>query len=545
MQERTSMQNDGRVVVITGAAGGIGKALLEAFHRDGVTIAAVDLPGTNVTEIAAALAPRHAGFDCDVSSEDAIVDLVARIEARFGRIDALINNAALGPTMAATVDTDLASFRKAFSVNLLGPFVLAREVARRMADRGGVIVNVASLAGVLGNPKRNAYAASKAGLISLTRSLACEWASRGIRVAAVAPGYVRTPMVAELERSGKADLALVRRRIPLGRMARPDEIAAVVRFLASAAARYVTGAILAVDGGWQSFNQPGDAHPPASGTPEAELARPEPVRGERVVVVTGGARGIGEAIVRKFAAAGDTLIIADQDGASAAGLARSLGPRHLALPLDVASEDDAIALFASVGRRFGRIDVLVNNAAIADAFQPALAQTTADLEKILDVNVTGAFICTREAVKLMSQAGSGGVILNLGSINGFLPFAPRHAYGASKAAIDILTRCMAAELGPSGIRTATIAPGYIRTPGVAMLEASAKIDAKAIRRRIPLGDMGRPQDVADAAFFLASADASYINGSVLYVDGGWTAFGNAGNASDIADEAPDLEGAAE
>lgn len=539
------MQEPGRVVVITGAAGGIGKALLEAFHRDGATIAAVDLPGTDVFEVVGALGSQHAGFHCDVSSEDAIVDLVALIAARFGRIDALINNAALGPTMAATVDTDIASFRKAFSVNLLGPFVLAREVARRMADRGGVIVNVASLAGVLGNPKRNAYAASKAGLISLTRSLACEWASRGIRVAAVAPGYVRTPMVAELERSGKADLALVRRRIPLGRMARPDEIAAVVRFLASAAARYVTGAILTVDGGWQSFNQPGDAHPQVTGTPDAELARPEPVRGERVVVVTGGARGIGEAIVRKFAAAGDTLIIADRDGASAAGLARSLGPRHLALPLDVSSEDDAIALFASVGRRFGRIDVLVNNAAIADAFQPALAQASADLEKILDVNVTGAFVCTREAVKLMSRAGGGGVILNLGSINSFLPFAPRHAYGASKAAIDILTRCMAAELGPSGIRTATIAPGYIRTPGVATLEASGKIDAMAIRRRIPLGDMGRPQDVADAAFFLASADASYVNGSTLYVDGGWTSFGNAGNASDIAEEAPDLEEAAE
>src|SRR5947209_6970673 len=126
------MQSEGRVVIVTGAAGGIGKALLEAFHREGATIAAVDLPGTNVNEIAEALATRHAGFACDVSSEEQIVDLVARIEARFGRIDALINNAALGPSMAATVDTDIVSFRKAFSVNLLGPFVLAREVARRM-----------------------------------------------------------------------------------------------------------------------------------------------------------------------------------------------------------------------------------------------------------------------------------------------------------------------------------------------------------------------------------------------------------------------------
>src|SRR5882672_3196571 len=99
MQERTSIQDPGRVVVITGAAGGIGKALLEAFHRDGATIAAVDLPGTDVIDVVGALGSQHAGFHCDVSSEDAIVDLVTRIEARYGRIDALINNAALGPSM--------------------------------------------------------------------------------------------------------------------------------------------------------------------------------------------------------------------------------------------------------------------------------------------------------------------------------------------------------------------------------------------------------------------------------------------------------------
>jgi NAD(P)-dependent dehydrogenase (short-subunit alcohol dehydrogenase family) len=527
------MQGSGRVVVVTGAAGGIGRALLDAFDRDGDQIAAVDLPGTDVIDLAASLSARHAGFCCDVSCEADVVALVARIEQRFGRIDALINNAALGPTMAATIDTDIASFRKALRVNLLGPFVLAREVVKRMGDRGGVIVNVASLAGILGNPRRNAYAASKAGLISATRSLACEWAGLGIRVSAVAPGYVRTPMVAELERTGKADLNLVRRRIPMGRMARPDEIASAARFLASPAARYVTGAILAVDGGWLSFNQPGDAHPPVAGTPDAELTRPENVRRDRVVLVTGGAKGIGEAIARKFADAGDIVVIADQDGTGAADVARALGERHVSCALDISSEPDVVALFAMIRQRFGRLDVLINDAAIADAFLPALEQSSADLEKVLDVNVIGAFLCAREAVKLMN--GAGGVIVNLGSINTFLPFAPRHAYGASKAAIDILTRCMAAELGPAGIRTATIAPGYIRTPGVTALEASGRIDINAIRRRIPLGQLGEPQDIAEATYFLASSEASYINGSILYVDGGWTSFGNAGDASAIGD----------
>ena len=523
------MEKARRVVIITGAAGGVGRALLEAFHRDGDVIAAVDLPGTDVVEVTAALGAEHAGFHCDVGSEYEVVSLVAAIERRFGRIDVLVNNAALGPTMAATVDTDVASFRKALSVNLRGPVVLAREAARRMMGQGGVIVNIASLAGILGNPKRNAYAASKAGLISATRSLACEWAKHGIRVVAVAPGYVRTPMVAELERSGKANLELVRQRVPLGRMGRPDEIAAAARFLASPDAGYVTGAVLAVDGGWQSFNQPGDAHPPVMGTPDTELKKPEPASKERIVVVTGGANGIGAAIVQRFASAGDTVVVADKDGDRAAELVRALGTKHMAFALDVSSEQEVLAMFGAIRQRFGRVDVLVNDAAVADGFVPALAQSAADFDKVLEVNLVGAFLCAREAIKLM---GSGGVILNLGSINTFLPFAPRHAYGASKAAIDILTRCMAAELGPNGVRTATIAPGYIRTPGMAALEARGRIDSARIRRRVPLGRFGEPAEVANAAYFLASPEASYINGSILYVDGGWTSFGDAGEASD-------------
>jgi NAD(P)-dependent dehydrogenase (short-subunit alcohol dehydrogenase family) len=177
--------------------------------------------------------------------------------------------------------------------------------------------------------------------------------------------------------------------------------------------------------------------------------------------------------------------------------------------------------------------VLVNNAAIADAFMPVEAQSAEYLMNILNSNLTAAFVCSREALKRMPKGS--GVVLNLGSINTFRAFAPRHAYGASKAGLEMLSRCQAAELGPQGVRVVTLAPGYIRTAGTAELEAQGKIDAAKIRRRIPMGDFGQPRDIADAALFLASPSASYVNGATLYVDGGWAAFGDAGDAATLAD----------
>lgn len=515
-----------KLAVITGAAGGIGQALLAEFGQSGHRLVAVDLPGSGAAALAAAHGPQHLAWEGDLGDETQVLAFWSWLDTQSDRVDVLANNAALGPSMSPTRDTPAEDFRRTFDVNVYGAFAMAREAARRMTA-GGAIVNTVSQAGVLGNPRRNAYAASKAALISMTKSLATEWAARGIRVTAVAPGYVRTPMVAELERSGKADLSLVRRRIPLGRIGRPDEIAAVIGFLASPQARYITGSVLAADGAWAAFNQPGHAHPEVPGTPAAELNRPVVANTGRVVLVTGSGRGIGAATARRFAEGGDTVILADQSGAE--DLAATLGAQHFGVSLDLADDAALEALFAQIRERYGRIDVLVNNAAIADTFRPALEQSTADLIPIMEVNVTAAFNCAREALRLMPEGA--GVIVNLGSINTHLPFAPRHAYGASKAAIDVLTRCMAAELGPEGRRVLTVAPGYIRTPNVADLEARGRIDAAAIRRRIPMGDLGRPEDIAEAVWFAASDRASYVSGAVLYVDGGWTSFGNAGDAS--------------
>ncbi len=251
-----------RVAVITGAADGIGWATAQRLAQDFDRVALLDLDAEAARVRAAQLGDGHLGVGCDVSDEASVARAFEAVREAFGRIDALVNNAGIGEQAGPTLAQDVAAFDRVLDVHLRGTFLASRAAARHMlAQGGGAIVNIASIAGQAGIPGRNAYGAAKAGIAAMTRSMACEWARRGVRVNAVAPGYVRTALVERLVKDGLIDAGGIESRTPLGRMARPEEIAQVIAFLASPQASYVTGTTVNADGGWLAL-----------GAPEAALA---------------------------------------------------------------------------------------------------------------------------------------------------------------------------------------------------------------------------------------------------------------------------------
>ena len=248
------------VAIVTGGADGIGWATAQRLMADVQHVAILDLRADAAKQRATELGPAHLGLGCDVADAASVAAAVQAVLQRFGRIDVLVNNAGIGEQAAPTVDQDLAAFDRVLNVHVRGTFLMSREVARSMlAQRSGVIVNIASIAGLAGIPTRNAYGAAKAGIASMTRSMACEWARSGLRVNAVAPGYVRTALVEELERQGVLDEKAIVARTPMARLALPAEIAEVIAFLASPKASFVTGATLNADGGWLALGGPESA----------------------------------------------------------------------------------------------------------------------------------------------------------------------------------------------------------------------------------------------------------------------------------------------
>lgn len=240
----------------------------------------------------------------------------------------------------------------------------------------------------------------------------------------------------------------------------------------------------------------------------------------KVAIVTGGAQGMGAATARLFVAEGARVVIGDVLEDKGRALAAELGEKALFAKLDVRSEEDWAKAVAAATGTFGKVDILINNAAVVH-FTAIEALNRDEAERVLAINVLGAMLGAKHVAPVMEKAGRG-VIVNISSVDGLRGCNGLVVYTASKWAVRGLTKSLAMELGPRGIRVCSVHPGGVNTqmgnPGGLTGDALNK-DYK----RVPLQRIGEPEEVARASLFIASDDASYISGAELAVDGGWTA----------------------
>lgn len=241
-----------RVAVVTGGARGIGRRTAELLAERGCRLAIFDLhePVATVNAIEARGGEAMI-FVGDATEEAQVEQFAACVFDRYGRADVLVNNAGIS-LISPAEQTAVSDYRRVLEVNLVAPFLMAKTFGQKMLEaRSGSIVNVASVAGLVGVSDRAAYNASKHGLVGLTRTLAAEWGGRGVRVNAVCPGWVKTEMDEADQAGGSYSDADITGRVPMGRFASPDDVARAIAFLADAAeSGFVNGHMLSVDGGW-------------------------------------------------------------------------------------------------------------------------------------------------------------------------------------------------------------------------------------------------------------------------------------------------------
>jgi NAD(P)-dependent dehydrogenase (short-subunit alcohol dehydrogenase family) len=241
-----------RVALVTGAGSGIGRASAIAFAREGAAVVVSDITdsGKETVELIRSQAGEATFVRCDVADEGDVRNMLAETITRYGRLDAAHNNAGITTTQLLAADVPVEDFDRTISVNLRGVWLCMKyEIPRMLDSGGGAIVNAGSTAAILGLPKFGPYTASKHGVVGLTKSAALDYAASGVRVNVVSPGATRTPLMLQAIDENPERGEFIRRGIPMGRMAEPEEIAEAAVWMCSSRAGFITGQVLQVDGG--------------------------------------------------------------------------------------------------------------------------------------------------------------------------------------------------------------------------------------------------------------------------------------------------------
>lgn len=241
----------------------------------------------------------------------------------------------------------------------------------------------------------------------------------------------------------------------------------------------------------------------------------------KVVIVTGGASGIGEESVYAFANEGAKVVVADfaERGQDVVNGLTEKGKEALFVKTDVTNEEEVKQLIAKTVATFGRLDIMFANAGIADD-APAVDLSYDRWKRTIDINLSGVFLSDKYAIEQFQKQGDGGVIVNTGSIHSFVALPSTTAYASAKGGVRLLTQNLCTAYAKENIRVNAVCPGYVETPLLKNLGEEQKASLAALH---PQGRLGKPEEVAKAVLFLASDDASFVNGTTLLVDGGYTA----------------------
>ncbi|URE44445.1 Tropinone reductase [Musa troglodytarum] len=501
----------GATALVTGGTKGIGFCIVEELAGFG---AAVHTCSRNEAELNKCLQEwkkknfKVTGTVCDVSSPADRERLMEEVKTVFdGKLNILVNNAGTGYPKPVTQCTP-GDYKFMTTTNVESAFAMCQlaHPLLKASGRGSIVFN-SSISGIMALEFLSIYGITKGALNQLARSLACEWAKDNIRVNSVAPGAVDTPLMKPAFEN-KEFVTRESHNVPLGRLGVPEDVAPVVAFLCLPAASYITGQVVVIDGGrtvnagrWSLLGA--------------------------TALVTGGTKGIGHGIVEELARLGAAVHTCSRNEADLNKCLQKWeaeGFKVTGSICDVSSPAERETLMEKVRSTFdGRLDILVCNAGTG-ILKPATLQTPEDYRYVMSINLDSAFHLSQLAYPLLKASGRASIVF-ISSVVGFMAVDYLSVYGASKGALNQLTRSLACEWAGDNIRTNCVAPGTIRTP---LTEQGLQNDdfVKKETHRIPLGRVGEPEEVAALVAFLCLPASRYISGQVICADGGRTVNGN-------------------